>query len=1123
MLKAVRAGVLLVLAGGVMAAMAVSKPSAEAQEAGGSDAGGGAADAKAAPVPVARHIFRQPALSPDGGTLVFVYDGDLWTVASAGGTARRLTSTVDNDSSPVFSPDGKWIAFASSKYGGADVYMMPAEGGPSRRITFHGASERPFGWTPDSKRILFESAQRGSGVDMWCVRVDGGEPWPISNGGFAQNEVQCAISPDGKTIAYVGNGGSRSHRQRGYNGSSSNDVWVCKFDGVTTSGHFPYANLDSNECFPVFLDNDLLAYVSFTSDDPQWDSRERKFNFASDTTSRLLVGYSQMSDEEPDWQKYYEEARNQVKDVVRDFRDLREPSKALRANKLAYTTGEREGWHLKVADLEFDTITTPDIRIESDGRTAEMVTNNLTSASEIAPSPDGKKVAFIAGSDVWVMAATEPGGKPRQVTNTVSREGGIVWTKDSLGLVYTSVRTGEFQLYHADLAAKTERALATVQGGATAPTLLPDGTGVIAVAGEQALVRVPLEGDSVTRIFEANFHGSARFGKPYEISPDGKWAVITLPNSVLHDQINLVELETGKVHRITRLYSSCRSFSFSADGKRIVFSNAGEEDSDIYCIPLAPEPVEFDEDKLDKAIAEAAEEPKPAAKPAPKPAGDTPPPATSITFEGINDRVARVTNARGSESSPIGLDDGKTIVFLGTAGETGTQVMALTFENGRAGTPRALTTSRTPKGGLTLSPNGKDLWFTDGGVMQRMKATGGPATAFPFAATQTRTLKDLREEAFRECVFIIGNYFYDAEMHGVDWKGISKRYMEAMASTPTGDEWGELMNELLGELNSSHQGFTAVDGRSDGFRESPAALGLEFDPLLLSEGKYHITKALKGGPCDPVVAGEMVGQYLTGINGVAFKPGETVLARLLEGTAGTRVKLNINGKPEFEGSREVSVRPIAQSGESNLYYDDWVAAQRKMVEHLSGGRIGYAHIRAMNRQAVVQFKRDLGDALEGKEAAVIDVRYNGGGNTAVNLLETLIKKPWVKRVERTGESTSGNEGSVGALEIPSALLINQNSFSNSEMIAQGYKTLGIGPVVGWPTGGAVIWTTQAGLIDGSSIRLPFAKVTTVDGENLENIGRQPDIKVRNPRDVLEAGHDPQTKAAVEKLLEQIGK
>jgi len=1079
-----------------------------------------ASETESKPAPVAKHIFRMPALSPDGETLAFVYDGDLWRVPSAGGTAHRLTSTLDNDTKPVFSPDGKWLAFASMKFGGYDVYIMPSEGGPSRRITFHGAAEVPFGWTPDSTCVLYESSQLGSGQDMWCVRVAGGEPWPISNGGPMQNEMQCSISPDGKKIAYVGNGRSTGYRQRGYFGSSSNDIWVCDFDGVVTSNHRVYEREQSNSnlCFPVWNSDRDLIWLSFNS---------------GIEGSSLRVGHLKQ------WRSVSAHMSSVMS--IKATQDAREPSKAHHAPKLAFTTGEREGWQLKILNLETNELTVPTIRIDTDTRAADIVVSNPTEAEEFAPSPDGKKVAFVAGADVWVMAADAAGGVPRQVTNTATRERGLMWTADSLSLVYCSRRTGEWQLYLADLVARTERPLAIVPGGASHPTLSNDGKFLIVVGDEKRLVKVPLGDGPVETLIEANFAWAEmpRGGTPYAVSPDGKWVLFGVGNSKQHEQVHVCELATKTVTRITRLYEDCRSASFSTDGKRIVFSNAGETDSDIYAVDLELFKEVFDEDKLDKALEEAGK-PAPASPPSNPRAAPAPKttPVTSINFDDIANRVRRVTSATGNEGSPIGLDDGKTILFLGAApaappaedaprtrgggGGTTSQVMSVSFERGRAGSARALTTSATPKSGLQLSPDGKEVWFKDGGVIQRMKTSGGPATALPFRVRTERTLAELREEGFRECVWIIGDYFYDANMHGVAWKQISERYMEAMRATPTGDEWGSLMNELLGELNSSHQGFTPQDPRNDGFTESPAGLGLEFDAAGLSRGEYRITRALKRGPCDPALAGVLEGQYVTGIDGVPFKAGETVMARMLEGKSGRRVKLHVNGTPDFATSREVSVRAIPQGSESNLQYDAWVDAQRAMVEKLSDGKLGYAHIRGMNRQAVVQFKRDLGNALEGKLGAVIDVRYNGGGNTAVNLLETIIKKPWVKNTARTGETYTANEGSVGALEIPSCLMINQSSFSNAEMIAEGYKRLGLGPVVGWPTGGAVIWTTEMGLVDGSSIRLPFAKVSTVDGENLENIGRQPDVKVWNDRAVLESGRDPQTEAAVAEMLKVIG-
>jgi tricorn protease len=1107
---------------------------------------------------VASAIFRQPSLSPDGATLAFTYDGDIWSVASTGGIARRLTSTLDDDANPIFSPDGKWLAFSSKKYGSSDVYVMPAVGGFSRRLTYHSATDKPTCWLPDSSAVIFESARINSALDLWCVRLAGGDAWPLTAGGYRQSEFHSNISPDGKHIVYAGNGGSSAYARRGYNGSDSNDVWLCDFDGVSTTNYRTLAASRANECFPFFMDAGRIGYVSYAG---LGGTTERVSHLESvDLTGAATKGVN-----------------------YNYLVDLREPS--LAGNKLAYTTGSVGGWKLHVADLAAATDTVPAISIDADSRTAPLVNIALTSASQFAPSPDGKKLAVIAGYDVWVMPI-DGSGPARQITDTISREKDVIWTKDSRKLVYASARTGDYQLYIFDVAAKEEKQLTTNSGGATHPVLLNSGKSVLACVAESRLAEINLDGTPGKIDIPGHFLGANSSDREvFDLSPDGKWITYTQNNALSDDAVVVAKLDTGEVKRISRLFRDCSTPRFSLDGKRITFANNEEnEEFDIYVVELTAPSMEFDEDKTDKLFGKEEPKPetpagetptdkpadKPAAKPEPEkpttpaapkgesdpdqrpprqprnpnpdpaapanppaaqPSSDEPavpakprgkPPETVIDFNDIDRRTYRVTTLQGNEFNAIGLEDGKTVLFTGLV--TGvTQVMSLSFTDGRVtGAPKPLTTSTTPKGGLFASTSGREVWFTDAGVMQRMKLPPTAASPVAFKADQRRDAKALRAEAFRECVWTMKNYYYDPKMHGTDWDGAASTYAKAIEATPTGDEWGSLMNELLGELNSSHQGFTSVDTRSDGVREQGASLGLLFDAAERSKGNYKVTEVLARGACDAAKAAIKPGEYLVGLNGKAFKPGETVLDRELLWTAGKKTILHVGPNPTLDGSREIAVKPQADQIENELFYQRWVDAQRAMIHKLSGGRLGYVHIRAMDDASVRHFKHHLGDDMEGKEGVVLDVRFNGGGSTSVDLLEILIKRPWLYRTQRTGEKITENVNRSIAWEKPSCLLTNQQSFSNAEIMSEGFRTLEIGKIIGVETAGGCIGTGAAGLIDGSRIRLPGSGAYTVNGENLENAGRKPHITVENTPEVLNAGRDLQTETAVKVMLEQLG-
>jgi len=1071
-------------------------------------------------IPVAKAIVTEPTISPDGKTIAFVYDGDIWSLPATGGTARRLTSTLGNDGSPIFSPDGKWLAFSSRKFGSTSVFVMPAEGGPSTRLTQSPSGEAPRCWLPDSSGIIFNSSRLDLATDLWVVRLDGGEPWPITANGHRESELFPDISPDGKLIAYVRRGGSRGHERRGYDGSNNSDLWICDFDGVLTSNHRPLTSTRAHESFPQFLDNQTILFTSFVGQGGS--NRVARVDAISVNGAPSNVG---------------------AKYRVFDPNEMR-----ISGGRMVAAAGAYGGWNITVTDLATGAISTPSIVINSDTRDADLIVSTLATTSDYAPSPDGKLVAFVAGEDVWVMGADET-AVARQVTDTVCREKDVVFLGDNRRIVYSSSRSGQFQLYMYDLVARAERQLTSFPEGASRPHVLLGGRSLLYCWGERELrtLTVPsgMDGEVAhgTVAIKGEFLGADRSsGAMVSVSPDSKWIAFTNPNSLGDTQVFVGNLETGQTRQLSRHFQGAGDPVFGRCGKRIIYACFEGSDPSLHLVDLVPPKVTFDEDKLDdllkapsrvtkesgesKPAEPKGEEAKPeeakpaegeAEKPTPgRPAGAKPkgPPATEIQWEGIENRTRRITTSTGAETDPIGLDDGKTVIY-----SNGGNLFSITVELDKPiAAPKPLTTGTTRKSNPILSDDGKTLWYLDTGVVQKGKPAGGGASTHRFSVRQTRNKRDLKAEAFRECVWTMGRYFYDPSMHGVDWEAISKRYLEALDSTGTNEEWGDLMNQLLGELNSSHQGFTARDGRSDGFSESIATLGLVFDARELAAGRYKIVEALKRGPCDPERADVKVGEYLVGINGTMIGKGFT-LNGALNGAAGKKTVLHLSPAVDSKAIREVPVKPMSSAIESGLWYDRWIDAQREMVNKLSNGRLGYVHIRSMDEASVEHFKHHLGNDLEGKEGAVIDVRFNGGGSTAVDLLEILIKREWLKRTRRSNdEPLSENVYRSVAWEKPACLLTNFASFSNAEIMSEGFQRLKIGQVVGTETGGGVIGTSSASLIDGSRIRMPMSGAYTVDMENLENKGRKPTIEVDNTPDILATGRDAQIETAVKVLL-----
>src|SRR5581483_3917208 len=359
--------------------------------------------------------------------------------------------------------------------------------------------------------------------------------------------------------------------------------------------------------------------------------------------------------------------------------------------------------------------------------------------------------------------------------------------------------------------------------------------------------------------------------------------------------------------------------------------------------------------------------------------------------------------------------------------------------------------------------------------------------------------------------------FYDPQMHGHDWDAMRAKYQPLVEHVGDRQELLNIINEMIGELNASHTGAApGFQGRESSVSTAHLGVELEADDQA---GRYKVTHVYEEGPADKDWVKVSAGDYLIAINGKPVKAGDNYW-QLLNYRLNRKVEVTFNNKPSEEGAWKTRIEPIPTAAYSQLRYERWVKQRRETVEKLSGGRIGYLHIQAMNPPSLRRFEKELRENRN-KEALVIDQRWNGGGNIEQELLAILVQRQyqiWQPRgTEPTGRPFAGFFG-------PKVVLQNWRSASNAEMFPAGFRALGLGKVIGTPTMGAVIGTGSYSLIDGSTVRTPGVGVFLADQKrtNMENYGVQPDIPVENtPEDNL-AGRDRQLETAVQELLKEIG-
>ncbi|HRC77680.1 MAG TPA: S41 family peptidase, partial [Kouleothrix sp.] len=529
-----------------------------------------------------------------------------------------------------------------------------------------------------------------------------------------------------------------------------------------------------------------------------------------------------------------------------------------------------------------------------------------------------------------------------------------------------------------------------------------------------------------------------------------------------------------------------------------------------------------------------APEPAPETPPAPEPAPETPPPPletpppppakpattrVAIVFEGIERRLRMLTSTNMQTIALCISPDSRDLIFRAmVAGKPNLWSQPLD-EPRQDQPPRQLTFTGTSKWAAQFAPDGKSFYYLDNHQAVIRKFPSGDATTMALYSDVTIDFNQEKRQIFDECWRLLRDYFYDPTFRGLNWSAAYSQFGPLAAGAHTGDDLRAILNLMVGELRASHLGAAGSDSQP----VPQGYLGLLFDPAAqAASGSLRVAEIIADGPVAlaNTEGGVGPGDELLAVNGVAIGPG-TNIDTLLQRTASRRVVLRF-GPRDGGAPRELVVRPIGGGAYTYLRYRAWVYANEEYVHRVSGGRLGYVHIRAMDFPSYQRFLADLDSELYSKEGVVVDTRFNGGGSTGTFILDILARRSVLLSTFRDRPPIdAGYFHGNRVLNKPTILLINEESGSNTEMFAEGYRRLGLGKVVGRPSAGAVIGTLGHTLLDGTRFRLPRIKIATPEGEDLEGTGRAVDIDVAQPIGAWARGSDRQLDAAVAELLAQI--
>jgi len=1022
-----------------------------------------------------------PRISPDGTKIAFSYDGDIWTVPSAGGEATRITDHVAYEGWPVWSPDGERIAFASNRFGNMDVFTADARGGEPARVTFHTGTDIPCDWTPDGGAILFQSRREGA-EDLFLASLGGGTPIRVS-GVWLEREAFADLSNDGKKVVYCDNRCTTGWSRRFFNSTDAANILISDF---STSGIRPAALTDD-----TFHD----LWPRFSPDD-------REIYFASGRNGALNVFRMPAEGGEA----------AQLTSLEKDVQWL---SLAERGGLLAFSSG----FDLYTLPLEGGTPRKVDVRLRAEFKTNPAEEKTFTGEiSEFRVSPDGKKAAFAVHGEIFVARA-EKGGRARRVTNTPWRESDIAWLPDSRRIVYVSDRNGALDLFIADTKTGEEKPLSIGPDHDSKPAVSPDGEWIAFYRGNREIRRIKPAGGESERIVSGRFL-DLRLNATSEFSwaPDSRWIAYTAYAPDYHTDIRVRNLEDGADSLVSALAAHNHRPVWSPDGEYLYFTSFFRENADTYRVRLQPKKPRFEEDRLDSLYEEKSEAEEEKDEKKNDKEKEKPKPVV-IDFENISLRQEAFPDLASEESEPVFAEKGKTVVFAANVmGEGRFDLWSFPADEEAEEKKLAqLTTSEKAKSRLQAVEDA--VWYLEGGKVKWHDLAKGKGGAPSFEAEMRIDVEADRRQMFQEAWALLADQFYDPEFHGADWGGVREEYGAVVPHARNTEDFHTLVSMMLGELNASHLDIS-VRG-DEGSPPETGYLGIELDHPLLAEGRFRVRSVLPESPASLRESRIEPGEYLLSVDGAALGQG-TNLHEMLHGKVGRRVEIEVAPGLDGKEKRAVRIRPIGRAAHVDLQYGEWERERRRLVDEWSGGRLAYLHVRSMGSADLVRFRRDLVSIAEKKEGAVIDVRYNGGGWISVHLLSILSGETWLLRGFRGEPLTSETKMRSYGYDKPTALLINNRSYSNAEIFAEGWRKLGLGPIVGIPTAGAVIGTDSWTLIDGSFFRKPSWGAYTLEGENLENNGRRPDHHVPNTYNDWMDGRDPQLRKAVDLLLEGLG-
>ncbi len=1025
------------------------------------------------------HFAQYPALTPDGQTLYFSYDGDIWKVATQGGTAERITGMEGSETNPKISPDGKWLAFSSDQYGNNDIYLLPLDGGQAKQLTFHQASDEVSSWNWDSNSIYFTST-RHNRVSTYQVNIDGGTPTRVFGAYF--NTIHD-LFPDPVTGELYFNYSWESYMfatRKGYKGPFNPNI---QSYNPKTKKYKKYTTWKGKD-FNVTIDR--KGHVYFVSD--QGNGQMNLYTF-KDGKKTPLTQYKEM--------------------VIH-------PSVNADGGTIVFEKGYQL-WAYDVASGKAHII--PIKGFHHNTLTKKQNFDVKGNLSSFDVSYDNKKMAFVSKGRLFV---SDIEGKFIKEIPTKSNQRvlSVHWLKDNKTLLYSQTWHGftNWFVQPAD-GSKKEKQITKTLSNNRLLSIGPKKEKAVYLRGRNDVCVLDLNSLKTTVVATGELWGFQNDAPSF--SPDGKYVMYTVRKNFETD-IMLCRLSDHKVYNITQTGVSESDPVFSPDGKYIYFISDrthpsypyGMQNAHLYRIALQHKDRPFRSSQVDSLFASSKKHKPNHKKKNKNPKKDDHLPQVKIDFDGLTARVEQVGPRFGTQRSVYVAQDGDKQIVLFTSNHEGGRykIYQLTEQPFERDKTEGL--SNRSVYGLNISKSDRDLYALIRGdiykiSLRRHKMNEVDMESFTF----TKDLKQVFNQMFSEVWANLDENYYSGDFNGANWKEVRDRYATYLPYLRSRADLRRLLKDMMGELNTSHYGFTSYGSEERTYYHTyTAETGLLFD----QDNPYTVREIVPKSPASYSQKDVRPGDVLVAVNGtkVDTKVSREQYFAFPKGPREMTLTFKRGGK-----THDVKIHPESYSALKTQLYNQWIAHNSSTVSKESNQRIGYVYMKDMSSESLEKFMLQMVTDSVNRDGLIIDLRYNTGGNVHGKVLQFLSQRPYLQWKYRDGKMSPQPDFAPAGK--PIVMLVNRQTLSDGEMTAAGFQALNLGTVVGTKTYHWIIFTSAKRLVDGSSYRLPSWGCYTLDGENLEKVGVTPDIFVDRTFVDRLTGKDPQLQKAISIIMKKL--